>query len=394
LVLSKFLIIDDNRDKYEVIKNELTENGVREESIDWAESKTSALIYMRRKRYLVALLDLNLPEFDKKNPIENGGFEVLEKINLKRNSQKYKKPNYVICLSAFKEIREAQLDKFLNLDLSVHDFECNSWKTALKNKVDLGLEVVNDQNDTRKLTKYLAITIHGIRTQGEWQEELESSLIQKFGVDVVCKKYKYNYYSATKLLFSKFRSKVIEDFQEKLIELLEETPDAKVVFFAHSFGTYILMKALEDLPRDVDINIEKVVLAGCVLKESYDLKAVRNVVDKSRVINDCGMNDGILLLSKYFCSDMGMAGRSGLIGMDINNRHFEGKHDFFYKRDNFVDNYWIPLIGNEVKIVDERDFSTLRENWEILISSRLNLSIFFSSIAGISFIALYFLTLN
>jgi len=387
--LSKFLIIDDNSDKYELIKNELIENGVREESIDWAESKKSALKYMRRERYLVALLDLNLPEFDKKNPIENGGFEVLEKINLDKNSQKYKKPNYVICLSAFKEIREAQLDKFLHLDLSVHDFECNSWKTALKNKVDLGLEVVNAQNDTRKLTKYLAITIHGIRTQGEWQEGLERSLVQKFGDDVVCKKYKYNYYSATKLLFPKFRSKVIEDFKEKLIELLEETPDAKVVFFAHSFGTYILMKALEELPRDVDINIEKVVLAGCVLKESYDLKAVRNVVDRSRVINDCGINDGILLLSKYFCSDMGMAGRSGFIGMDIKNRYFKGNHNFFYTINNFVEDYWIPLIGNEVKIVNDRDFSSLRENWEILVSSKLNLAMFFSSIAIISILTVY-----
>jgi hypothetical protein len=227
----------------------------------------------------------------------------------------------VLLQSAFKEIREAQLDKFLHLDLSVHDFECNSWKTGLKNKVILGLEVLNAQNDTRKLTKYSAITTDGIGAQGEWQEGFERSLVKNFGDDVVCKKY--NYYSSTKLLFSEFRSKIIEDFKEKLIALLEETPDAKVVFFAHSFGTYILMKALEELPRDVDINIEKVVLAGCVLKEIYDLKALRNVVDKSRVIND-----GILLLSKYFCSDKGMVGRSGFIGMDIKDRHFKGNHNF------------------------------------------------------------------
>lgn len=389
MVLSKFLIIDDNPDKYEIVKSELIENGVREESIDWAESKKSALNYMKLERYLIIFLDLNLPEFDNKNPIENGGFEVLEKINLQKNSKKYKKPHYVICLSAFKNIIEAQLGKFLNLDLSVHDFECNSWKAALKNKVNLAFEIVNAQIDNRKQTKYLAVTIHGIRTQGQWQEGLERNLVDKFGEDITCKKYKYNYYSATKLLIPKFRKKVIDDFKEQLIELLEKTPDTQVIFFAHSFGTYILMKALEDLPRDIDLNIEKVVLAGCVLKENYDLKSVRNVVDKSRIINDCGMNDGILLLSKYFCSDMGMAGRSGIIGIDINNRYFKGKHDFFYKNKQFIEKYWVPLIGNEVVIINERCFSPLRENWEILVSSKLNLATLLFSITIISTLAVY-----
>jgi hypothetical protein len=372
--LSKFLIIDDDKYKYEQIKKELVDNGIREVSIDWAKSKKSALNSMRTERYLVTFLDLNLPEFDDKTPIEKGGFEILEKINLIKNRKKYKKPHYVICLSAHNDIRRAQVDKFLNLDLSIHNFENDSWKTALKTKLDWGLDAVNSRDEDRTLTKMLSITIHGIRTQGKWQEDIDNNLKSKFN-GIVCKNYKYNYFSAIKLLLPNFRNKVIADFKEKLIELLDETPNAKVIFFAHSFGTYILLKALEQLPKDVDIRIEKIILAGCVLKEDYDFKTLNSVVDKSRIINDCGFNDGILLLSKYFCVDMGMAGRSGFVGIGFNNRYFKGRHDFFYKIDNFIENYWIPVIDNQVEMIDERKFSSLRENWEIVVSSKLNLSV-------------------
>lgn len=202
--MSKFLIIDDNEDKYIQIQSVLIESGIRGVAIDWAKSKKSALTLLRVERYLVVLLDLNLPEFDGKKPIENGGFEVLEKIN--KNKTRYKVPHHIICLSAYKNIREEQSQKFLNLDLSIHDFEFDTWKTALKNKLDWGLDVVNAKDNERQSENILSITVHGIRTQGKWQNQLDEALRSECPT-IVCKNYKYNYFSAIKLLILFFPKK-------------------------------------------------------------------------------------------------------------------------------------------------------------------------------------------
>lgn len=368
--MAKFLIIDDNEHKYEVIKSALLDLGIRSESIDWAKSKKVALNLMRAERYLVALLDLQLPEYDFDTPKNNGGLELLYKIS--RNKTRYLIPNYIICLSSYGGIINEQSDDFLILDYSVHSFESNSWRNALKHKIDWAVDVVRSAVAVRHSTELLTITLHGIRTQGRWQELLENSVRESVS-EAVFRNYKYNYFSALKLLIPFFRAGVIKKFRSCLVRFLDEHPNAEVVFFAHSFGTYILLKALEELPVDVDVRIKKIVLASSVVKENYDFSKLKRLISECEVVNDCGFNDPVLLLSKHFCLDMGMAGRSGFVGMEVINRYFAGGHDFFYKNESFIRNYWVPVLYGQVKKVDEREFSAMRENLEILVSSRFML---------------------
>ncbi|HFG1778257.1 TPA: hypothetical protein ACGF1V_003537, partial [Vibrio cholerae] len=91
----------------------------------------------------------------------------------------------------------------------------------------------------------------------------------------------------------------------------------------------------------------------------------------NKIYNECGYNDNVLLLSHYTCVDMGMAGRSGFIGTSVINRFYKGGHDFFNRDEGFIDKYWLPAIfESEGEQYDERKFSSLRENIEILLYTR------------------------
>ncbi|WP_368082954.1 hypothetical protein [Klebsiella oxytoca] len=56
-----------------------------------------------------------------------------------------------------------------------------------------------------------------------------------------------------------------------------------------------------------------------------------------------------------------MAGRIGFYGLNNNrfvNRFFKGGHSHYFERGgSFMENYWLPLIGNPeyIEIIDKRD---------------------------------------
>jgi CheY-like chemotaxis protein len=368
--LGKYLIVEDNEDKKNLIERELLSLGIRVESIDWAISVNKAKELLKVNKYDVAVLDLNLPIFDFKQPIDKGGLNLLEKLNA--NSDKYFSPRYIICLTAFENIIETQSTEFKALDLIIQTSADDTWKQALKNRVEWSSKVVREQDKSRLSESQLLVNIHGIRTQGQWQKGV-SDCFKEHNKNLIIKEFKYNYFSAFQLLIPFFRSKVIKTFKDRVINLIDEHPNARITFIAHSFGTYILAKCLEKIPLDVEFKIDAIILAGCVLKEKYNWNPTIKRYNADNIINECGYNDNILLLSRYFCIDMGKAGRSGFIGLEeVTNRFYKGGHDFFYQIPDFFTDRWLPVLNNDITPIDERSFGTFRENMEIIISSPLS----------------------
>jgi outer membrane protein OmpA-like peptidoglycan-associated protein len=83
-----------------------------------------------------------------------------------------------------------------------------------------------------------------------------------------------------------------------------------------------------------------------------------------RVVNDCGIDDDILILSQFCVLFTGMAGRLGFVGMTsarFVNRFFSGGHSHYFESqgkstDQFMARYWVPLItgSGEIERADER----------------------------------------
>ncbi|WP_421226241.1 hypothetical protein [Aeromonas enteropelogenes] len=378
--MNRYLVVEDNDDKASIIINELRELGISSDAIKRVISLRCALTDIKTNKYNVVILDLCIPTYLRSAPVDNGGLTLLQKII--SFPAKYIKPNHIIGVTSYEKLAKEQQNDFSDLDFSLKCFDDDSWKRALKNKVLWDIDA--QKNKHRVDTERLFISVHGIRTLGHWQNTLEGTLLNNTS-DVTFKKYRYNYYSALQLLIPSSRSKIIDDFAKKLTEMVCEYPNSKITLIAHSFGTYIAIKALEAIPVDLSLNIERVVLVSSVLKPNYDWSYVNMKHNIESINNECGFNDNILILSHFFSHDMGMAGRVGFTGMNIKNRFFKGGHDFFNREKDFMEKYWIPIFTGSYIDIDERKFSWIRENLEICLSSKTTTLLIFSLIAAIIF---------
>ena len=200
-----------------------------------------------------------------------------------------------------------------------------------------------DQN-----TKHLVITIHGIRTFGQWQERLERLVPREAGIRFA--HYRFGYFSILAFLVPLVRMLVVRRFRREVETLSTRLKPNRIDLVGHSFGTHILGWSIRKL--DPSIPIHTVILAGSVLKSEFywaDLFQGRI----KRLINDCGTNDTALLFSQFFVLGTGMAGRAGFIGMngpELRNRFSDFGHGGYFsdKAGKFSDEYmqrnWVPLL--------------------------------------------------
>jgi tetratricopeptide (TPR) repeat protein len=227
--------------------------------------------------------------------------------------------------------------------------------------------------------RILVVTVHGIRTFGQWQERLEevtnASAVARDD-EVVFKHKHYGYFSVLSFVNPLARQAEAERFSLELAALLSDHPERsfdRVCLVGHSFGTHIIAQALRHLPSDIATKIDTVIFGGSVLSTHYpwnELLGTRII----RLVNDCGTRDGILPINAMLPLGSGVSGRNGFEGvMDDNycNRYFSFGHSgYFYRSpkrpeggdDNwFLTRYWAPLLlgHNPVENADERNSGPL-----------------------------------
>jgi hypothetical protein len=250
---------------------------------------------------------------------------------------------------------------------------------------------------------HIVITVHGIRTFGDWQRRLER-LVNAESPDIQFYHFQYGYFSILAFIIPFTRWLMVRRFKRELIELVRKKRPARVDCVGHSFGTHIISWALRRLVPSDPITINTVILAGSVLRSSFYWPALI----PSRVtcvINDCGAKDVVLLASQFLVPLTGMAGRSGFVGMngpEFTNRFSMFGHGGYFrdKRGKNCDNYmltnWVPLISNAGAFTsfDERGSPTAWRGLIIWITNNFEpikitilISPFLAAFVGIS--ALY-----
>ena len=161
---------------------------------------------------------------------------------------------------------------------------------------------------------HLIVTIHGIRTFGSWQERFEHLALAELGnPSIEFVHYKLGYFSIFAFIVPFFRWLVVRRFRNDLIQLCTRTPRARIDLVGHSFGTHVIGWAIANLPKGNTIKINNVILAGSVLKDNFPWRDLIGTTI-TRVVNDCGLKDHVLLLSRFCVLFTGMAGRTGFSG--------------------------------------------------------------------------------
>jgi WD40 repeat protein len=201
--------------------------------------------------------------------------------------------------------------------------------------------------------RHLVITVHGIRTFGDWQERLEG-LLRAADPTVDVFNYKYGYFSVLAFMIPFLRWLVTRRFRAELLHQVLSGKWDRIDVVAHSFGTHLVVWGLYGIRPNMRPRIHTILLAGSVLKAGFPW---RDLVGTSvgRVVNECGTRDLVLILNQLIVLFTGSAGREGFSGMTgaaFRNRYFAFGHSgYFLVRgspdDAFMLKYWVPLLTSE-----------------------------------------------
>ena len=161
------------------------------------------------------------------------------------------------------------------------------------------------------------ITIHGINTEGTWQEETVGFILGPF-FEIIHIKYD-NYrlgpiHSALRAVFNETEWNRTVAAARNTFEI-ENPPTRPCHLIAHSFGTAITGHLISTVPS---ISFRRVIYAGCALPTRFPWDAI--ITANPRVFedlrNEVGGKDLVIAASsfaKFFSRRLGGAGRFGFV---------------------------------------------------------------------------------
>ncbi|WP_418156980.1 hypothetical protein RA290_08460 [Pantoea agglomerans] len=350
--MNRILVVDDDEKRGNKIVTLLSEqHNISPTFIDFTDSIKGAKKFLKRTYYTLALIDMGLPELKGGNADPFGGVRLLESIY----SEPAKKPAYIIGFTALIDNLEEKTKAYLGkgFDL-VHaktgDF---SWLAKEHAKINHFIEVF--ERYERGNNDVSILTVHGIRTYGDWQEDLseicgnnESTAAVKFY------HYKNALISTRTFMNESKRDLIFSDFKDSLNMWLENNRSRRLICIAHSFGTFLLMKALNEIvDKSLLIELDLIILSGSILPQDYKfplLELNKNI----SIVNECAIHDYALIMNECFTHNGGLGGVLGFNGFQsgsLKNRYHLGGHDCFFESD-FINNYWIPMINDCSAIKD------------------------------------------
>ncbi|WP_236193306.1 response regulator [Pseudomonas glycinae] len=348
------LIVDDNRTRVDVVVGEISKAGLSPfvnlvvcESADEARLELSA-------KFDLLILDVVLPKKVDSTPHPTNSMALLNDICGAK--KKFIRPTLIIGLTANVEELDNYKAEFLRSVTVVLDGSLYSsdWKYSIMGSInsllDSQLKVIQKETDK------LLITVHGIRTYGKWQQELKENL-NKYSRDFNSVDFKYGFFDIFSFSLPYLRNRKAISIARRIASVLDSSADKDIYIVAHSYGTYILSKALELCGSEVKIC--SVILCGSPLKHSHDIE---HIIQRSEItINECGTRDGILVLARCFLLGLGDAGRVGFTREHTSsfmNRWHKGGHSHYFDdkgTPNFYQRFWLPLMATGEKPISHDD---------------------------------------
>jgi pimeloyl-ACP methyl ester carboxylesterase len=209
----------------------------------------------------------------------------------------------------------------------------------------------------------MVITLHGIRTRGTWQKDLDSELAQ---CGLVPKSLDYGFFRALRLVIPSSRLKQIEWFRDKYTDIRAENQGEKPSVVAHSFGTFLVASALDLYP---EIELEQVIFCGSIVDRSFEWSRIVEAGRIKRLLNDCGSQDLWVKVAGWVIKEGGASGAYGFkdkAGGRLRERHHpQFRHSDYFYRLNFQRN-WIPFLkGGDPQ--DEVLAQKRPRNWRFLV---------------------------
>ena len=206
---------------------------------------------------------------------------------------------------------------------------------------------------------HIIILIHGIRTQGVWQDKVASILGKHPHTKPIIIGFAYFDLLSFWLPYF-FRRAPIERVEREIRGAMSDNPGAKISIIAHSFGTYITSQLLTRRP---DIQINRLLLCGSIVDRFYPWDALRRF-PTGGVLNHVGTKDILPAISKSVSWGYGSSGTFGFRTHKVSDRYFNFGHSDFFTEEH-VNNYWVPYIINGVMVESNWSHERPTPPWSI-----------------------------
>lgn len=355
----KILIVDDDLERAQALKNHLINSPqINQCEVTIAHCMDTAKHQMSIVYYDALVLDVVLPKRAGEKSDQKYGIDLLGQVI---RSSKLKRPEKIIGITAHLSDIKIFNEKFSEHCLLVLQAERHTtdWRNHIVNAVSYS--AASKISRAVSLVNLNALTIHGIRTFGDWQDRLKQLVASDIG-SIGFHSYKYGYFSVIAFFIPRMRELEIRRLVTHLEFLFTENPNSNFIIFSHSFGTYLITHALLDLTRRKVIPVKRLVLCGSVLREDQKWDELHRA--GISIVNECCDDDHVLLFSEAMVLGTGMAGKSGFYGVQnekLINRFFKGGHSSYFQGNDFMYKYWLPLfdVSAPIQSIDQRSSSTL-----------------------------------
>ncbi|PTT24605.1 hypothetical protein DBR18_26930 [Pseudomonas sp. HMWF021] len=350
----KILIVDDSETRVELIVDSIEKahppGSLYIKVCESSDLARQALL----EHFDLLVLDVLLPKKLKGTPSAVNSTKLLSDIC--DPNKKYIRPSLTVGLTADieylqKHQGEFQKNAIVVLDGSVSNID---WLDTL------GEQIQSLIGAKRKIVRHevdrLLITIHGIRTFGKWQEALGSSM-QAYSRDFEFVDVKYGFYDIVSFAIPYLRNRKAKQASQQVISALEANPGKHVYIVAHSFGTYVLLEALKKI-KTAEV-VKCVIMCGSPLPHDTDISPILRC--SKITINECGINDAVLLSSRLLLWGTGDAGRVGFRtqhSRKFMNRYYKGGHSLYfedYEDSSFYNRFWTETLTLDVAPIPHDD---------------------------------------
>jgi pimeloyl-ACP methyl ester carboxylesterase len=202
--------------------------------------------------------------------------------------------------------------------------------------------------------------IHGIRTAAGWQEKAREALAVEG--KVVVAPIGYGYQDAIRFL-GPWRQTAIAKVQQELRDLQRIHKDSDLVVMAHSFGTYIISKILQDSP---DIRIKRLLLCGSIIPIAYRWDSLSHDFTNQNCVNEVGTRDIWPVFARVASFGYGESGSFGFKTSRVWDRFFDYGHSDFFTDDHFK-KFWQPFILNGQVVASPWDAKRPTPSWLVSV---------------------------
>jgi hypothetical protein len=208
------------------------------------------------------------------------------------------------------------------------------------------------------------VAVHGIRTRGPWQEQLQWLIDRQFTRTIPFKNWKYGRILVGSLLLASQRKYVrrfidqIRSAQSDLNGTLRGGPAPAPDVVAHSFGSWIVAHAIQE---DSTLILGSVILVGSIVAPDWPWGQFIDRRQVTAVLNYCGDRDIPVRLAELFVPDSGPSGVVGFTSRHqrvINILRPGGDHSSTFSDDRLAvtfDTVWRPFLSARYDDIDTRE---------------------------------------